>query len=106
MMVNPSCLRRGRLIPFDCGTKLLKFVRCFISSVLLKIVGQRTLCPALTQGTYSRMGDIVQRRERGDKKHVHCAVPARSQPVYACIFLRKTRILASIKDKGQRTRDG
>jgi hypothetical protein len=26
--------------------------------------------------------------------------------MYACIFLRKTHILASMKEKGQRTREG
>jgi hypothetical protein len=37
-----TLLRRGRLILFDGGTKLLKFVCCFISTVLLKVVGQWT----------------------------------------------------------------
>jgi hypothetical protein len=51
------------------------------------------------------MEDKVQRREREDKRHVQYQLVA-SHQMYACIFLRKTCILASMKDKGQRTRDG
>jgi hypothetical protein len=51
------------------------------------------------------MGDKVQRRERRHKGQVQYQLVA-SHQVDACIFLRKTRILTSMKDKGQRTRDG
>jgi uncharacterized protein YidB (DUF937 family) len=49
------------------------------------------------------MGDKVQRRERGKKVQYQLVT---TYHVYAFIFLRKTRILASLKDKGQMTRDG
>ncbi len=62
LLVGWACAKIGFLLA-EHARKLV--TRCFHPSVPLKVVGQRTSCPALRQG--HRMVDKVQRCETGDK---------------------------------------